>query len=380
MSHFLNVCILLLLFDKTIFAVEQCEALFVIDGSSYYLTFRAEITAITTAASVAFSNTQSIFFANYWEYGGGDDDEKLPNDFLKKNDFLDGVQGLQSYGGSESIVGATSKLNQWQIDTAVIVLYTASPQSLITIAGTNYTEQGRTIVVHSNDGVDMSPLSNYPSPGISEYTALVELIIGVCKNMPTKPTMQPSPTTQIPVLQCRAQFYIDASVLGKPTAPQQTALISSAATLLFNGLSAGEFYSNCSNIFVNCSLSFHAAIASYGDATSVPPNPSQLMDSFTAFSTALNALTFNSPDNQNIVDAINIINGNAEFANVITVLFTNSPQALIDNITGNAYQDRTLGFGISGQNMYHIADSTMNLGKPPTELSALIKTYCGWRF
>ncbi|CAJ0951142.1 unnamed protein product, partial [Mesorhabditis belari] len=193
----------LLLFFKSANSVDNCQTLFVIDGSSYSQSFRGEITSIATTASLAFSSSNITFSANFWVYGAGDNDEEFPDSFfLASNDFDDNVRELQQNGGSETIFGATSKLNQWKIHDAVVVIYTASPQNFITLAGANYTEQARTIAVHLNDGVDLSSISNYPSPAISDYINILQLIINVCGNLPKTTPATFSTTTDPNGLNC----------------------------------------------------------------------------------------------------------------------------------------------------------------------------------
>ncbi|CAJ0953480.1 unnamed protein product, partial [Mesorhabditis belari] len=179
-------------------------------------SFRGEITSIATTASLAFSSSNITFSANFWAYGAGDNDEEFPDSFfLASNDFDDNVRELSQNGGSETIFGATSKLNQWKIHDAVVVIYTASPQNFITLAGANYTEQARTIAVHLNDGVDLSSISNYPSPAISDYINILQLIINVCGNLPkTTPatfstTTDPNGLNCLPCLCCPSSSHYD---------------------------------------------------------------------------------------------------------------------------------------------------------------------------
>ncbi|CAJ0938084.1 unnamed protein product, partial [Mesorhabditis belari] len=189
--------VLLFLLFNTSFAFDTCYVLFVIDGSSYWPSFRGEITSIATTGNILYSSSAVYTNSNFWLYGDGDQDQPIPNWFYsEKQDFLDNVAEVESDKGQETIVGATAKLNRWEIHNAVIVLYTASPQNLIRIAGSNYTEQYRTLAIHVNDGVDMSPISGYSSPQMSDFENIVELIADVCRQLPTEgPTTSELPTT-----------------------------------------------------------------------------------------------------------------------------------------------------------------------------------------
>ncbi|CAJ0952088.1 unnamed protein product, partial [Mesorhabditis belari] len=186
-------------------------------------SFQAELTAVTTTATILYSTNGIGFSANYWLYGAGDTDQPIPNNFLRsKDDFVDGVRDLRASRGNETIVGATNKLMEWTTSDALIVLYTASPQALVTAAGKNYTFQGKTIVLHINDGIDVSSLSNYPSPSIFDYGMLTGLIQSTClllegssSTTSSQSTTEaffsttPSPTPP----ECHAIFVIDGSSL-----------------------------------------------------------------------------------------------------------------------------------------------------------------------
>ncbi|CAJ0914744.1 unnamed protein product, partial [Mesorhabditis belari] len=224
---FQKVILFLLFITHRRTLVESCQVLFVIDGSSYYSSFQAELTAVTTTATILYSTNGIGFSANYWLYGAGDTDQPIPNNFLRsKDDFVDGVRDLRASRGNETIVGATNKLIEWTTSDALIVLYTASPQALVTAAGKNYTFQGKTIVLHINDGIDVSSLSNYPSPSIFDYGMLTGLIQSTClllegssSTTSSQSTTEaffsttPSPTPP----ECHAIFVIDGSSLVKRT-------------------------------------------------------------------------------------------------------------------------------------------------------------------
>ncbi|CAJ0949363.1 unnamed protein product, partial [Mesorhabditis belari] len=107
-------------------------------------------------------------------YGDDNQDDRIPTSFYStEQDFM--VEKKR----------ATSKLNDWQT-YALIVIYTASSQTLVNVAGTNYTEQARTVAIHQNDGIDLRPISNYPSYQMSDYTNIVDLITIACKHFPMK--------------------------------------------------------------------------------------------------------------------------------------------------------------------------------------------------
>ncbi|CAJ0932237.1 unnamed protein product, partial [Mesorhabditis belari] len=165
--------------------VDSCQALFVIDGSDLWTSFRGEILSIQTAANSAFASSSSLFSANFWVYGDTKQDQEIPKYFfVSYPEFLNELDGAFTYGGKEYIDGAINKLNDYSSKRVIIILYTASSQNLINTAGKAYKGQARTVAVHQNDGIDASPISNYPSPSSSDSKQITELIVQACHDLP----------------------------------------------------------------------------------------------------------------------------------------------------------------------------------------------------
>ncbi|CAJ0949335.1 unnamed protein product, partial [Mesorhabditis belari] len=398
---------------------DSCNVLFVVDGSSYWNSFRGEIVSISTVANILYSTTN--FTSNFWMYGDDPQDDRIPTSFYStEQDFLDDIQELSTYGGKETVVGATSKLNDWQT-YALIVIYTASSQTLINVAGANYTEQSRTVAIHQNDGIDLRPISNYPSYEISNYTNIVDVITNACKHFPMKtttPKTQPTTTTTLKAstsTSARPQSTVSPSLPSSTTtAPfaETTSTYSTESvpsTELFSSTSP-ELASTTTPIPPPCPVFFYidgsaaktvidqqinltetvassmyqsyewrflSSVSAFGQLIIGDPDPNTLIDNFPAFEATLDLLDFSSPSGD-VTSAIDTMNGDSDFGNVLTILFVAAPQPRIDGANANLYKDFTYGIGMIGkQNLtrlsYDSDDYTTDNG---TTLQQAINNFC----
>ncbi|CAJ0954324.1 unnamed protein product, partial [Mesorhabditis belari] len=160
----------------------SCQVLFVIDGSDTWSSFKAEKIAVQTIANLVYDNQEKNFRANFWMYGDSSQSGALPESFYDQTgDFANAFDELLKSGGRQTVADATNQLNQWDLRAPVIVLFVSSSQSQIDTAGQSYTQRGRTIAVHQNDGMDLSAISEWPDFRVYDYHPLQEQILNVCK-------------------------------------------------------------------------------------------------------------------------------------------------------------------------------------------------------
>ncbi|CAJ0947046.1 unnamed protein product, partial [Mesorhabditis belari] len=314
--------------NKPTNAVDICPVLFVIDGSDYYPTFRSEIIAISSTASIAYQSSSTRFEANFWMYGSGNDGA-IPSTFMESaNDFKDHLQELQSAGGKESVAGATSQLNSWSTRDALIVIYTA-----------------RTIAIHLNDGIDTSPISAYPSPAMADYNGLVSLMFSACKNL-TSPVTTPTP-------QCRAYFAFDGSDAGKAFGNQQKEAAIAAGRKIYSSM---DFYPNA---------------WMYTDQSTDKDLPYAIITNQDLFESTVNSMQFTG-GSDTVVDAVKRMNDPRLYSWPLMVLFTGSDQSSIDKAS-SIYIRRnfTIGVGLSGQTMSSISALSATFANLPDALLSL---------
>ncbi|CAJ0575005.1 unnamed protein product, partial [Mesorhabditis spiculigera] len=93
-------------------------------------------------------------------------------------------------------------------------------------------------------------------------------------------------------------------------------------------------------------MRYQAVVAIYGSDNEDTIDFGTRYDDVGAFNEYLGELDLTAPNNETIIDTINTLNGQAHFSEVITILFTASPQSYISRAGENEWKERTVGVAV----------------------------------
>ncbi|CAJ0949395.1 unnamed protein product, partial [Mesorhabditis belari] len=337
--------------------------------------FATEKIVMQAVASALYTSTDYIFTANAWVYEDLNTDLPLPVSFLDLDQFSLLMAGFNYSGGSDTVVQATNAIDDWDIQSAVVVVFTNSEQSLINQAGSMYGRKDRTVAFTSFTTVDLTPISNY----VAELSAkaITNNVLKVCSQLggisttikstkgPTTPTetettaSTPTPTTTPPPI-CNALFVMDMSSLVTElgfAAEGYSVMIP--AEDLFNTSSGYIFSANVYRYFNN------------GD----PSPPTDFISNYKDFEKTVTNIDYQKGGQSRISDAVNTLNSWTPDDTTAIVLFTNSDQDLIDKAALDyKWTNHTLAVALGSQDMHNLGFETV-----PNDwdfLSAGLSTVC----
>ncbi|CAJ0566796.1 unnamed protein product, partial [Mesorhabditis spiculigera] len=166
-------------------------------------------------------------------------------------------------------------------------------------------------------------------------------------------------STTVSLPQCKAFFFIDASKYAHDMTSEEVTLLKAMASTLYN-------YTD---------IQSHVGFSAYGDGDRAP-EVDTLSDSLDGLEKALGQLVFYDPDGDaNVSEAVADLNKNADFDGFAVMIFTNSPQPVIDAAPENHVYTRTIGLALSSQNMGHIAINSFD-GDQTQQAAAMLRQIC----
>ncbi|CAJ0566809.1 unnamed protein product, partial [Mesorhabditis spiculigera] len=325
------------------------------------------------------TNTNSVFSykreaprrSTQWspKTGRGDEESDGPLPTTFAYDLQSVVINFGLQGGNLDIEYATKKLSSWQVEDAIIVLFTGSDPSKFAPAGRDYTRKVWTVGVAA--GVDTSPFAArsiiYMQP-----LAIFDAVVDLCQSGTTTTSfpettataeISTSTSTSPPErTKCVALFYIDAStatIALNATSPEKAFILSIGEALYPDG-----------------SIELIAALAAYGDDDfDQKPDVDTTDVDLVNLTADLDQYRFEAPNDDNVKNAIRYLNQiEAKLNNIVVVLMTASNQDIIDSASGsNQHASWTIGLALSGQNLTGIAVESADLTMKD-QTASLLKT------